>query len=120
MYRDPVTGWEGGRRGRQDRTAAILGNRLGADTLLVLTNVSGRSSRVGDGSGDARSSDDGCPMPSRCWKPAELPAGSMAPKLEAAVSFIQQGGRRAVIAHLAEGVSALGGEAGTTILGDNE
>ncbi|MCH6547473.1 MAG: carbamate kinase, partial [Gemmatimonadetes bacterium] len=46
--------------------------------------------------------------------------GSMAPKLEAAVSFIQHGGRRAVIAHLAEGVSALGGEAGTTILGDDE
>jgi carbamate kinase len=50
----------------------------------------------------------------------ELPAGSMAPKLEAAVSFIQQGGRRAVIAHLAEGVAALAGETGTTILGDDE
>jgi carbamate kinase len=43
----------------------------------------------------------------------------MAPKLEAAVTFIQQGGRRAVIADLADGVSALNGQTGTTILGDN-
>ncbi len=120
VYRDPVTGWEGvDAVVDKDRAAAILGNRLGADTLLVLTNVSAVHREWG--------TDSATPIPRMTVSEAvamletgELPAGSMAPKLEAAVSFIQHGGRRAVIAHLAEGVSALGGEAGTTILGDDE
>ena len=49
-----------------------------------------------------------------------LGKGSMAPKLEAAIRFVEMGGRRAVIAHLADGMSALEGETGTSIFGDSE
>ena len=120
VYRDPVGGWEGvDAVVDKDRTAAILGNRLGADTLLVLTNVSAVHRDWG--------TDAAKPIPTMTVSEANamlatgaLPAGSMAPKLEAAVSFIQHGGRRAVIAALDEGRSALRGETGTTILGDDE
>jgi carbamate kinase len=116
VYRDPTTGWEGvDAVVDKDRTAAILGNRLGADTLLILTNVSAVYRDWG--------TDRATPIPRMTVPEAQalletgqLGRGSMAPKLEAAVTFIQQGGRRAVIADLAEGVPALNGKTGTTIL----
>jgi len=46
----------------------------------------------------------------------EFPTGSMGPKVEAALRFIDGGGRRAVIAHLDAAEAALAGEAGTQIL----
>ena len=99
VYRDPVTGWEGvDAVVDKDRTAAILGNRLGADTLLVLTNVSAVHRNWGTEAATPISRmtvSEAVAM----LETGELPAGSMAPKLEAAVSFIQHGGRRAVIAH---------------------
>jgi carbamate kinase len=42
----------------------------------------------------------------------------MAPKVEAALSFLATGGRRAIIAHLDDAMAALRGEAGTHILPD--
>jgi len=45
----------------------------------------------------------------------ELGTGSMRPKVEAAAAFVRQGGDRAIIAELSQGLAALKGEAGTTI-----
>jgi carbamate kinase len=45
----------------------------------------------------------------------ELGKGSMAPKVEAAVSFVKAGGKQAIIARLDQGLEALHGEAGTII-----
>jgi carbamate kinase len=42
-------------------------------------------------------------------------AGTMQPKVEACVRFIESGGERAMIAHLESAVEALRGEAGTQI-----
>ena len=44
-----------------------------------------------------------------------LGAGSMGPKVEAALEFVEAGGKRAVIADLANAPAALEGNAGTTI-----
>jgi len=44
-----------------------------------------------------------------------LGTGTMLPKVEAAVAFVEAGGRRATIAALADGARAMKGEAGTTI-----
>jgi len=46
----------------------------------------------------------------------ELGTGSMRPKVEAAADFVRTGGARAVIAELSQGLGALRGEAGTTIV----
>ena len=46
----------------------------------------------------------------------EFGAGSMGPKVEAAVHFVRAGGARAVIADLDDPSAALRGEAGTEIV----
>jgi len=102
----------------KDRVAAILGTRLAADTLMILTDV------------DAVYADWGTPaqrpLHSLAFSEAErmlagdgLGRGSMRPKVEAAVEFVRAGGNRAVIAHLGDGARALRGETGTTIQGDD-
>ena len=48
----------------------------------------------------------------------EFGAGSMGPKIEAAIGFLQAGGRRVVIADLDEAPAALRGEAGTELVPD--
>jgi carbamate kinase len=118
VYRHPTLGWEGvDAVVDKDRVAAILGSRVGADTLLILTDV------------DAVYAEWGTPAqrPLRHLTLAEAEAllageglgkGSMRPKVEAAVNFVRAGGARAVIADLGDGLAALGGETGTTIQGD--
>jgi carbamate kinase len=47
-----------------------------------------------------------------------FPAGSMGPKIEAAIKFLEGGGRRAIIAHLYDAQQALHGATGTQVLAD--
>jgi carbamate kinase len=118
VYRHPTLGWEGVEAVvDKDRVAAILGRRLGADTLLILTDVD--AVYAGWGTPEQR------PLRRLSMAEAEdllsgegLGSGSMRPKVEAAVNFVRAGGRRAVIAHLGDGPAALRGETGTTIQGD--
>lgn len=98
----------------KDRVAAILGREIGAQVLLILTNV------------DAVYRNHGTPhqQPIRRIDLAqadhllagtELGTGNMRPKVEAAADFVRAGGERAVIAELAQGLAALAGESGTTV-----
>ena len=103
----------------KDRVAAILGDRLGADTLLILTDVDA----VYQGWGTPHAE----PLQQLTVAQAEalleggeLGKGSMRPKVEASVAFLRGGGKRAIVAHLADGLAAIRGEAGTTITGDVE
>lgn len=103
----------------KDRVAAILGDRLGADTLLILTDVDA----VYQGWGTPHAE----PLKQLTVAQAEallesgeLGKGSMRPKVEASVAFLRGGGKRAIVAHLADGLAAIRGEAGTTITGDVE
>jgi len=98
----------------KDRVAAILGRGIGANVLLILTNV--------DAVYQAYGTSDQRPIRSMTLAEAEallsggeLGVGSMRPKVEAAAEFVRAGGRRAVIAALEEGLAALRGETGTTI-----
>jgi carbamate kinase len=43
----------------------------------------------------------------------------MGPKVEAAIRFIERGGRRAIIAHLEQALPALTGDAGTHVVADD-
>jgi carbamate kinase len=47
-------------------------------------------------------------------------AGSMGPKVEAAIDFLERGGRRCIIAHLDEALPALCGETGTHVTRDGD
>ena len=115
VYEDPLLGLEGvDAVVDKDRVAAVLARQLGADVLMILTNV------------EAVYEDWGTPAarPLRRMTVGRaealiaegaFDAGGMRPKVEAAAGFATEGGR-AIIAHLGSGPAALRGETGTTIV----
>jgi carbamate kinase len=99
----------------KDLAAAILAHEVGAQVLLILTDVK----KVQRGYGslmpediDAMTVSDAKALQKR----GEFGAGSMGPKVQAALNFLAGGGERAVIADLEDAPAALAGEGGTTIL----
>ncbi len=115
-YRDPALGLEGvDAVVDKDRAAAILGREIGASILLILTDVDGVYADWGTDRArrlarlTAAEAQD-------LMESGALGAGSMRPKVEAALHFVEAGGDRAIIAALEDGPEALAGEAGTTIL----
>jgi carbamate kinase len=99
----------------KDRTAALLAQTLGVETLLILTDV--EKVFVNYGKPDQRALDR--MNVQECKKyldEGQFPEGSMGPKVESAVSFLLgSSGRRVVIASLEMAEEALKGTAGTTI-----
>lgn len=99
----------------KDRAAAILGRDIGAEVLVILTDVDRVYLDYGTDRERAierltvREAD-------ALLSGSELGAGSMAPKVEAAADFVRRGGRRAIIARLDQGREAVAGMAGTEIV----
>jgi carbamate kinase len=116
VYEDPLLGLEGlDAVVDKDRVSSILATQLGAEVLMILTNVD--AVFEGWGTPAAR------PIRRMSVSEAEimiagnsLDAGGMKPKMEAAAAFVHRGGARAIIARLSEGPAALRGETGTTIV----
>ncbi len=118
VYDDPELGLEGvDAVVDKDRAAAILGRDIGAEVLVILTDV------------DCVYLDYGKPTQRALRRltvseaeallvGGELGEGSMAPKVEAAAGFVRSGGKRAIIARLDQGREAVAGEAGTEIVQD--
>jgi carbamate kinase len=98
----------------KDRVAAILGREIDADVLLILTNVDAVYRGYGTKHPEAVRRLD-LSQADHLLAGTELGTGSMRPKVEAAADFVRAGGRRAIIAELAQGLPALRGETGTTI-----
>jgi len=94
----------------KDRAAALLAHELGADALLLLTDVAAVYRAWGTPEAE----------PIRQATPEELnrmrfAPGSMAPKVEAACRFVQGGGRLAGIGRLEDAAAILAGQAGTRV-----
>ena len=94
----------------KDLTSAFIAEALGADALLLLTDV------------DAVISGFGTPaaVPIHRSTPAALrdqdfPAGSMGPKVNAACRFVERTGAMAAIGALADAQAIVAGNAGTTV-----
>jgi carbamate kinase len=103
----------------KDRSAAILARELGAELLLILTDVEAVQRDYG--------TDHAQPIRRMTAAEAEtlmrhgqFADGSMRPKVEAAIAFVRGGGggHRAVIAALGSGLAAIRGETGTTIVAE--
>jgi carbamate kinase len=95
----------------KDHVAAMLAGRLAADRLLILTDVAAVM----------RDYDSPEQAPIRCATTADLaamsfPAGSMGPKIEAAVAFTTATQQPSAIGRLDDAVGVLAGTAGTTIV----
>jgi carbamate kinase len=101
----------------KDRAAAILGRDIGAEVLVILTDVECVYLDYGKPAQRALrrlTVDEAEEM----LRTGQLGEGSMAPKVEAAASFVRGGGRRAIIARLDQGREAVAGEAGTEIVAE--
>lgn len=120
VYRDEKLGLEGVDAViDKDRAAAILGRDIGAEVLVILTDVD--RVYVDFGGPDQRGIDRlTLHAAQELLRSGELGSGSMAPKVEAAAEFVRNGGRRAIIARLDQGREAVAGSAGTEIVADEE
>jgi carbamate kinase len=117
-------GPDGGLRGVEavidkDLAAAVLGSAVEADVLLIATDVP----HVLLGYGTPEQRPLGQVGRARLQAHAdagEFGAGSMGPKVEAALRFVRNTGRKASICSLDDIVPALAGTAGTLVLPDPE
>lgn len=101
----------------KDRAAAVLGRMVGAERLIILTSVpevyvnfgkpNQKAVRKMKLSAIRKLNDAG-----------EFPAGSMGPKIEAAIDFLESGGKRVIISDARMLLEASKGKAGTHILTD--
>lgn len=98
----------------KDLASQILANRLGADTLVILTDVDGvymnfgteRQRRLGRVSAGELE---------KYYLEGHFPAGSMGPKVLAALRFVRGGGKWAAIGLLEEGYEVFAQRSGTII-----
>lgn len=98
----------------KDRTAGLLARAVGADVLLVLTEVD--RVQVGFGTPEARALDVLTVSEARRLLAAgEFPEGSMGPKVEACCDVVEAGGR-AAIGSLDQLVDVLAGRSGTAFV----
>ena len=101
----------------KDLAGNVLAKEVGADVLMILTDVPKVAINFG--------------KPEQKWldtltvsemeklqAEGHFKAGSMGPKVEAAVRFVKNGGKFSLIASLAEAIDALAGKAGTRIIPD--
>jgi carbamate kinase len=115
IYRHPRFGWEGiDAVVDKDLAAAVLARDVGAELLLILTDVDAVYTRWGT-SEQRPLSRIGVDEAARLDRAGEFGEGSMAPKIRAAVDFVRRTGGRAIITELRRGREAVRGEAGTII-----
>jgi carbamate kinase len=98
----------------KDFTSALLAAQLGIETMLLATSVD--HAYVGFGTADERQLDQINSAEARRYLAAgEFPPGSMGPKIEASLAYLDNGGRHAVITSLTAIPTALAGNCGTHI-----
>ncbi|MCK4236724.1 MAG: carbamate kinase [Candidatus Krumholzibacteria bacterium] len=99
----------------KDRAAAVLAKNVGAERLIILTNVA--EVYVDFGKPNQRALEKiSLSDIIELHKSGEFPPGSMGPKIEAAIDFIQSGGEEVIISHAMELLEACDGNAGTHIV----
>lgn len=99
----------------KDLTSAQMAQEAGVDLFLIATDVAGAALNYGQS--DQRylrtlTVQDAA----RYMRAGHFPPGSMGPKVEAAMRFLQHGGKRAVITSLDTLEAAVAGTAGTEVI----
>ncbi len=99
----------------KDRTSALLASRVGIDTLVILTQVD--HVYLNFNQPDQTPIETATVSEMATWlNKNHFSEGSMKPKVEAALYFLKQGGKKTIIAHLNQLADAVAGRAGTHIL----
>lgn len=103
----------------KDLASAVLANNIGADMLIILTGVD--QVCLNFGKPEAKQLDRLTPAQAqRYLAEGHFPPGSMGPKIEAAVSFIENGGKEVLITSLERIREALDGKTGTRLGAETE
>jgi len=99
----------------KDLCAEKLAESVGAEVLLILTNVD--RVKVDFGTPNERSLESiTVSEAKRLLADGQFPAGSMGPKVTACIRFVEFGGKMGIIASLEKALEALKGSAGTRIV----
>jgi len=98
----------------KDLVSARLAEEVGGDIFLIATDVSGVALNYGRPDQKFLSSVTISEAETYLMN-GQFPAGSMGPKIQAAIQFLQSSGKRAVIASVEEIEAAVLGKAGTEI-----
>jgi carbamate kinase len=98
----------------KDKASAVLASKIGAEQLLILTGVEKvclNYNKPNQVELDQIRLDEAETL----LKQGHFPKGSMGPKIEAAISFLKNGGEKVVITSMEKSAEAALGKAGTTI-----
>jgi carbamate kinase len=99
----------------KDLTSAHMANVLGIEDMMILTAVPRVA--IDFGTPEERQLGEVSLAEMRAYlAEGQFPPGSMGPKVEAAIRFLEGGGKRVIIGDLEEAMPALRGEAGTHIV----
>lgn len=98
----------------KDFTAAVVADAIGAEALVILTAVDGAMVDYGKPTVRTIGYTDRQEM-QRYIDENQFAPGSMLPKVQAALKFVEKPGRRAIIASLGSAEQALAGQVGTII-----
>ena len=102
----------------KDLTTAHIANVLGFKDIMILTAVSQVAINFGKNRNNRNWVKSPFQKQKNNFEEGQFPAGSMGPKIEAAIRFIEGGGNRATMGHLEEALPALLGKACTHIFPD--
>lgn len=100
----------------KDLGAALLARAVGADVLVIATDVEHAVIGYGTATAEPLGQVDVATLRAHAAD-GHFAGGSMGPKVEAVCRFVEQGGQQAVITSLEQIAAAVHGEAGTVVTG---
>ena len=103
----------------KDLTSAHMANVLGIPILMILTSVPQVFINFGSKDQEALHTVSLREI-KKFHKEGQFPPGSMGPKIEATIRFLEGGGEKVIISHLEDAMKALSGETGTHISADRD
>lgn len=98
----------------KDRASAVLAREIGAELLIILTEVDQVALNFGM-LDQQLLSDMTVSQAKQHLNEGQFPPGSMGPKIEAAINFLESGGGHVIITSIDKAAQALDGQAGTHI-----
>jgi len=99
----------------KDLASAVLGNEIGAQKMVIVTGVDRVA--LGFGTPEQKELEKMTVAEAKQYLDAgEFPAGSMGPKIQAAINFIEGGGEEVIITSIKKTAQALTGSEGTRIV----
>jgi len=116
----PVVNGKKGMEGREavidkDLASERLASEIGADVLLILTDVDAVYLNYGS-ENQKKLEKVGLEEIEDYYRQGQFPPGSMGPKILAAIRFLENGGKKAIISSIEHAWDALEGKAGTQIV----